>query len=138
MKRYDEDIRVVEARLQRERELLRAEAEDLRAITLDAAVSPKGLLAAAAVGFFIGELLRPRRQRHPEPSAAKKMGFGGLIASLAFAALRSQVGSPWTLGRAAWEYAAKARRTPGYRPSSYAHVDTASASARKRSADPVH
>jgi hypothetical protein len=111
MSKYDQEIREVEARLVREREALIAKAEDLGETARDAAVSPKGLLAALAIGFILGELTAPRRRRGKTPAVetTKKVGLGGLIGSALFAYARSQYGSPWALGRSAWDYAAALR-----------------------------
>ena len=109
--KYDEEIRQVESRLVREREALKAKAEDLTETARDAAVSPKGLVAAFAIGFLLGELTAPKRRKEKSQVAdtTKKVGIGGLLGSALFAFARSQYGSPWTLGRSAWEYAAALR-----------------------------
>ena len=53
MTKFDDEIQEVEARLVRERAALVHQAEDLGHTAREAAVSPKGLLAAAAVAFMI-------------------------------------------------------------------------------------
>jgi hypothetical protein len=127
MSKYDDEIREVEARLMREREALMAKAEDLGETARDAAVSPKGLLAAFAIGFVLGELTAPRRRKEKSQvvDTTKKVGLGGLIGSAVFAYARSHYGSPWALGRSAWEYAAAAR------------ARRAAAAARAAAASPV-
>jgi hypothetical protein len=116
---YDDDIREAESRLVRDRQALLAQAEDLTASARDLASSPKGLLAALAVGFVLGELTTPRRARRtPKKSqvtgtadTTAKMGLGGLIGSALFAYARSRYGSPWELGRSAWNYYAARQQT---------------------------
>ena len=112
MTKFDDEIREVEARLVREREALRAKAEDLGETARDAAVSPKGLLAAFAIGFVLGELTTPRRRKEKSQAVetTKKVGIGGLLGSAIFAYARSHYGSPWSLGRSAWDYAAAMRQ----------------------------
>ena len=109
MRKYDEEIREVEARLQREREALLLQAEDLGHTARDAAISPKGLLAAAVVGFMLGELTTRPRRHVDWSSTPRKLGLGGLLGGAALAFIRTQYGSPAALGRAAWEYAAELR-----------------------------
>jgi hypothetical protein len=109
--KYDDEIREVESRLVREREALLAKAEILGETARDAAVSPKGLLAAVAVGFLLGELTTPKRRGEKSQAAATtaKVGIGGLIGSALMSYARTQYGSPWALGRSAWNYAAAQR-----------------------------
>ena len=125
MTKFDEEIQEVEARLAREREALVHQAEDLGQTARDAAISPKGLMAAAAVGFMLGELTRPRRSHvhaNASSSAPRKLGFGGIIGGAALALLRSRYGSPAALSRAAWEFAAaqRARRNSTRTPTAAA------------------
>lgn len=116
MIKYDDEIRVVEERLVREREALAYQAERLGQKARDTAASPKGLVVAAAVGFLIGELSRPRHHHHHSqhsPHSAtptKKIGLGGVIGGMALALMRAQYGSPLGFGRAALAYAADRRR----------------------------
>jgi hypothetical protein len=111
--KYDDDIREAESRLVRDRELLLMQAADLTASARELASSPKGLLAAFVVGFILGELTAPRRSRQQAPKKSQftqsadttaKMGLGGLIGSALFAYARSRYGSPWEMGRSAWNY----------------------------------
>jgi hypothetical protein len=124
--RYDDDIREAESRLVRDREALIVQAADLTASVRELASSPKGLLAALAVGFILGELTAPRRHRQaPKKSpvaqsadTTAKMGLGGLIGSALFAYARSRYGSPWEMGRSAWNfYRQQARRRAATRAS---------------------
>jgi hypothetical protein len=116
MTKYDDDIREAESRLIRDRRALVAQAEDLGAKARDVASSPKGLFAAFAVGFILGELTAPRRPKKSRPEVAqaadttKKMGLGGLIGSALFAYARSRYGSPWAMGHSAWNYYAAIRQ----------------------------
>lgn len=138
--KYDEEIRAVESRLAREREALLAKAEDLGATARAAAVSPKGLLAALAVGFLLGELTAPRRRHEKAQAAATtaKLGIGGLIGSAIMSYARSQYGSPWAMGRSAWSYAAELRARRAAAASSGAQAAAGSApSARYASSSPV-
>lgn len=108
MDRYDDEIRDLEERLMREREALVHQAEDLTDRARDLAVSPKGLLAAAAVGFLLGELSRPRR-RHHHDSTPRKLGVIGGIGGMALTLIKAQYGSPLAFARAAWDYMAARR-----------------------------
>ena len=114
MSKYDEEIREVESRLEREREALRIQAQDLRSTARRVVASPKGLLAAAVVGFVFGELTSPRRRRRggretreqgaqPAPTA-KALGIGGILGSAALTFVRQRYGSPWVLANRAWHY----------------------------------
>ncbi len=110
--KFDEEIHEVEARLAREREALVNQAEDLGQTAREAAVSPKGLLAAAAVGFMLGELTRPRRAHakvDAPAQAPRKLGLGGILGGAALAFIKAKYGSPAALSRAAWEFAAATR-----------------------------
>ena len=141
MTKYDDEIREVESRLEREREALRVQAQDLTSTARRVVASPKGLLAAAVVGFVFGELTAPRLRRRggremrnqgaqPVP-AAKALGIGGILGSAALTFVRQRYGSPWVLANRAWHYyqmqkrarprdeyahAAAPRRAPAVRP----------------------
>ena len=112
MTKYDDEIREVESRLEREREALRVQAQDLTTTARRVAASPKGLLAAAVVGFVFGELTAPRRRRRGGPEtrqqgvqpAAKALGIGGILGSAALTFVRQRYGSPWVLANRAWHY----------------------------------
>lgn len=131
--KYDEEIREVEARLIRERQVLAERAEDLSATAREAAASPKGLLIAFAVGFLLSELTAPkkrgrrgRRDESPAVETTKKLGLGGLIGSALVAYARTHYGSPLALGRHALNYylesqrarQAAMQRSAGYAPPS--------------------
>lgn len=116
MDRYDDEIRELEERLVRERAALVHRAEDLTHTAKAAAVSPKGLFVAAALGFLLGELSRPRHRHHD--GTPRKLGVGGLIGGMALTLIKAQYGSPFGFGRAMWEYAAARRaRHPSTSPS---------------------
>lgn len=111
--RFDDEIREVEVRLASEREALFDGADRLTHTAKCVAASPKGLLAAAVVGFLIGELTRPRRRPSgPDQSSvtSKAVGLGGVLGGVALALVRAQFGSPLGMGKAALEYAAARRR----------------------------
>ena len=116
MTKYDDDLREAESRLVRDRQALVAQAEILSARARDTASSPKGLLAAVAVGFVLGELTAPRRPKKSRSNVAqaadttKKMGLGGLIGSAIFAYARSRYGSPWAMGHSLWSYYSATRQ----------------------------
>ena len=117
--KFDEEIHEVEERLAREREALVHQAEDLGHTAREAAISPKGLLAAAAVGFMFAELTRSRRPSgqvvvaDANGQVSRKLGVGGLLGGAALAIIKAKYGSPGALSRAAWEFAAaqRARRS---------------------------
>lgn len=121
MTRYDEEIRELETRLQREREALADRVDEVaqRArSTADRArasvASPRGLLGALAAGYLIGELTRRRRKLpphgdHESSSVPRKLGVGGLLGGAALAVIRAQYGSPLAFARAMSEYVAEWR-----------------------------
>jgi hypothetical protein len=111
MNKYEDEIQAVEERLVREREALALRAEYLGRSARSAAASPKGLIVAAAIGFLVGELTRPRHHHHhgPAPGAPGKLGLGSLLGGVALALMRAQYGSPLGFGRAAFQYAAERR-----------------------------
>ena len=78
----DQEIRGVEERIARERNGLALLAEDWAGAARDAVVSRKSLFAVAAFGFVLGDALRPRRP----VGRARKLGLGGMLAGIAFAA----------------------------------------------------
>jgi hypothetical protein len=113
MTKYDDEIREVESRLERERAALRVQAQELTSTARRAVASRKALLAAAVVGFVFGELTAPPRRRRGgghetrhqgvQP-AAKARGIGGILGSAALTFVRQRYGSPWVLANRAWHY----------------------------------
>lgn len=101
----DDDIRAVEQRIARGRHRLAALAEDCEETARHAIVSPHGLIAVAAVGFMLGEMLRPRRR----PAPTRNAGLGGLVGGAIAALLRARYGNPWSLAALTWARAAAAR-----------------------------
>ena len=93
MSDHDQEIRTVESRLQAERIALAAGVRQLGASARDALVSPRGLLAAAGVGFLLGEALRPFRQ----PAPTRQLGLAGTLGAAALSLVRARYGSPWQL-----------------------------------------
>jgi hypothetical protein len=104
----DDEISAVEQRIARERNALAVLAEDWTGTARDALVSKRSLFAFAALGFVLGDALRPNKPA----GAARKLGVGGMLAGVAFSALRARYGSPWALAELAWRGWRSARRTP--------------------------
>lgn len=104
----DDEIRAVELRIARERSALALLGEDWARTVRDAAVSGKSLVAVAAFGFVLGEVLRPTKPA----GRVRKLGFGGMLAGVAFSAFRARYGSPWAIAEMAWRAwrSAKSRR----------------------------
>jgi hypothetical protein len=98
MPALDDDIREVELRLARRRNGVALLAGDWAAALRDTLVSGKSLLGVAALGFAVGEVLRPASSR-----TGKRSGRGtrGLLLGLASLLLRARFGSPWQLAAAA-------------------------------------
>jgi len=94
----DEEIRAVELRIARRRNGLALLAEDWASTARDAVVSKKSLFAVAALGFVLGDALRPAKPA----GRARKLGLGGMLAGIGFSALRARNGSPWALAELAW------------------------------------
>jgi hypothetical protein len=93
----DQEIHAVEARIARERIDLATLLDDCEEAARDAVSAPKNLLAVAALGFALGEMLRPARA-----APARSRGLKGLLAGAAFALIRARYGSPWALARRIW------------------------------------
>ena len=102
----DDDIRAVEERIARERTGLAALAEDCEETARDVVASPESLLAVAAVGFMLGEVLRPSRRS----TRGRKTGFTGMLLGAGVALLRARYGSPWSLAEAILSRAAERSR----------------------------
>ena len=109
MARLDDEIRAVEARIARERDMLAALIDDCEDTARNTVAAPKSLLVTAALGFALGEMLRPA------PTApARKRGLQGLLAGVAFALIRARYGSPWMLARRIWSEVPRRPRQPWY------------------------
>jgi hypothetical protein len=104
----DDDVRAVEQRIARGRNGLAALAENCEETARDAIASPKSLLAVAAVGFMLGEMLRPSRRSPP----TRKAGLAGMLLGAAVALVRARYGNPWSLAELAWSHATAARHAP--------------------------
>jgi hypothetical protein len=102
----DDEIRVVEQRIERGRHGLAALAADYGETARDAISSPQSLLAVATLGFFLGEAFRPL---HRNP-ANKRFGLAGLLAGAAMSFVRARYGSPWAFVQTAWSRAAADRQ----------------------------
>lgn len=100
MSRLDEEIRAVEARIARERTGLATLIDDCEETARDTVAAPKSLFAVAALGFALGEMLRPARA-----APARSRGVKGLLAGAALALIRARYGSPWVLARRIWSEA---------------------------------
>jgi hypothetical protein len=93
----DQEIHELEQRIAQRRHAVEYLAHVTKQRTIKAVLSPVGLLSAAGVGFLA--TLGIARRHHPVP--AKAVGKGGriagiasVLASVAFAMLRAQFGSP--------------------------------------------
>jgi len=95
---FDDDIRAVEQRVARGRNGLAALAENCEETARDAIASPKTLLAVAAAGYMLGEMLRPSRRSAP----TRKAGLAGMLLGAAVALVRARYGNPWSLAELAW------------------------------------
>jgi hypothetical protein len=102
----DQEIHAVEARIARERIGLATLIDDCEEAARDAVSAPKNLLAVAALGFALGEMLRPARA-----APARSRGLKGLLAGAAFALIRARYGSPWALARRIWSETPSGRAT---------------------------
>jgi hypothetical protein len=123
----DDDIRAVEERIARGRNGLSALAENCEETARDAIASPKTLLAVAAAGFMLGEMLRPGRRSGP----TRKVGWAGMLIGGVVALVRARYGDPWSLAALAWSRATAARDArrppPGDGPTPRAQRDPAAA-----------
>lgn len=99
MPALDDDIREVELRLARRRNGVALLAGDWAAALRDTLVSGKSLLGVAALGFAVGEMLRPASSRTGRKGSGR--GTRGLLLGLVSLLLRARFGSPWQLAAAA-------------------------------------
>ena len=98
----DDEIRGIEERLAARRHRIARTARLARHVAVRKIVSPAGLLAAVGVGFLttVGLFRKKKveagrlRRRRGDAKAGKLAGLASLVASAAFAILRSQLGSP--------------------------------------------
>jgi hypothetical protein len=97
----EEEIRALEERIARERSELVRLLEDWGDTLRDTVARPKNLFAVAALGFVLGEALRPGRPA----TKTHRRGIGGLLTGAALALVRARYGSPWTLARQFWSQA---------------------------------
>ena len=96
MHALDDDIREVELRLARRRSGLALLADDWVGALRDTVVSGRSLLGVAAVGFALGEMLRPRLGRGARAPRAGRSA-GGVLLALASVLLQARFGSPWQI-----------------------------------------
>lgn len=89
----DDEIRDVEMRIARERAAVTGLLADYRETTRDIVTAPRSLIAFAALGYFIGEVLHSK----PRAAAPRRRGFTTALLGTAVALLRAQYGSPWAL-----------------------------------------
>jgi hypothetical protein len=119
MSRLDEEIRAVEARIARGRTGLATLMGDCEETARDAVAAPKSLLAVAALGFALGEMLRPARAAPP-----RSRGVKGLLAGAALALIRARYGSPWALARRIWSEAPPRHAPAAWHPTGGAISDS--------------
>jgi hypothetical protein len=93
MRHLDQEIRAVETRIARERDGMVELLDDCGETARDKMTAPRSLLAVAAVGFVLGEVLHPRRRVAP----ARIRGLGAIVAGVAMGLLQARYGSPWAL-----------------------------------------
>lgn len=94
MRQLDDEIRTVETRIARNRDGMAELLDDYGETARDKMTAPRSLLAVAAVGFVLGEVLHPRRRR---AATARSRGVGAIVAGAAMGLLRARYGSPWAL-----------------------------------------
>jgi hypothetical protein len=117
MPELDDDIHDVELRLARRRNAVALLADDWAGALRDTLVSGRSLLGVAAVGFAVGEILRPAAAG---TGRRRSKGGTGLLLSLAALLLRARYGAPWRIAVAAVDAWRRTRpvaapRTPFYR-----------------------
>jgi hypothetical protein len=97
MLHIDREIHELEQRIARRRHLVEHTARAAKQRAIRAVLSPVGLLSVAGVGF-LATLGLTRRHHYAPPRAAGRVGrfagIAGVLASVAFAVLRAQFGSP--------------------------------------------
>lgn len=93
MHQLDDEIRAVEARIARKRDGMAELLDDYGETARDKMTAPRSLLAVAAVGFVLGEVLHPRRR----PAPTRSRGVRAIVAGAAMGLLRARYGSPWAL-----------------------------------------
>ncbi len=113
MQPLDDEIRDLEARLARQRHGLAVLGGEWVESLRDTLVSGKSLLGVAAVGFAVGELLRPTSARMGRAARG-----GGMLLGLANLLVRARFAFPWSLAWSAlqaWRAPRKGAAAPGYR-----------------------
>jgi len=94
----DHEIHELEQRIAQRRHSVEYLANVTKQRAIRAVVSPVGLLSAAGVGFLATLGLTRRHHHYAAPKAVGKggrlAGIASVLASVAFAALRAQFGSP--------------------------------------------
>jgi hypothetical protein len=105
MRNIDAEIQAVEARIASERDGVAALLDEYGETARDTVTAPKTLLAAAALGFVLGEALRSGRSA-AAPRGGLRSGLGALAAGTAMGLIRARYGSPWMLlARPIWSEA---------------------------------
>lgn len=116
MPALDDDIRDVELRLARRRSGVALLADDWVGALRDTLVSGKSLLGVAALGFAVGEILRPAGAG---TGRRRSKGGASLLVSLAALFLRARYGSPWRMAAAAVDAWRRARPAAAHPPPFY-------------------
>jgi hypothetical protein len=86
----DQEIAVLERRIQLRRSLIKAREAELHQRLLDAVTSPAALAGAAALGILLG-----RRPKRSAPGTAARKGLWASIGGVALALLQMRFGSPY-------------------------------------------
>jgi hypothetical protein len=115
----DEDIRVVELRLAHRRHLLERTAQLAKHRASKTIFSPAGILGAAGLGLLaVVGLVRkksPTRYVYARRQPASKLtGVASVLASVVFALMRAQFGSPAQMAQLVLSKMKKAPQHPQY------------------------
>ena len=86
----DQEIAVLEKRIELRRSLIKAREAELHQRLLDAVTSPAALAGAAALGVLLG-----RRPRRSGPGMAVRKSLWASIGGVALALLQMRFGSPY-------------------------------------------
>jgi hypothetical protein len=107
----DQEIRALEGRIARGRAGVAGAAADWCVALREGLVSGKSLFGVAALGFVLGEALRPARGG----GATRKLGLGGMLIGLGASLVRARYGTPWALAELAlrgWRAAGRSAPQP--------------------------
>jgi hypothetical protein len=112
----DHEIHELEQRIAQRRHQIERTAHVTKEIAIRKVLSPVGLLSAAGIGFIATLGLARRKHHYAAPRAVGKggriAGIASVLASVAFALVRAQFGSPVQMAQLLLSKFQKSRQVP--------------------------